>query len=208
MRLSIRLLTGIYFLLLLLCRPAYAAEETLLIMGDSLSAAYGIQTDQGWVSLLEKKLQQQNSSVQVINASVSGETTTGGLQRLPAALDRHQPAWVFIELGANDGLRGGSIDIMRNNLSQMIQLAQQAGAQPVLFEMHLPPNYGATYTRWFRQSYTKLAEQYQIPLMPFFIQDVAGKERYIQPDGLHPTAQAQPLILARVWPMIDQLFND
>ncbi len=177
-------------------------------MGDSLSAAYGIQTEQGWVSLLEKKLEQQNSSITVINASVSGETTAGGLQRLPAALEHHKPQWVLIELGANDGLRGGSIEAMRSNLATMIELVQQTGATPILFEMLLPPNYGTTYTRLFQQSYSKLSEHYQVPLMPFFIQDVANKPQYIQADQLHPTAQAQPLILARVWPVLDTLLNN
>ncbi|MCL6415947.1 arylesterase [Aestuariirhabdus sp. Z084] len=196
---------GLFILLFVLTRSAMASSGTLLVLGDSLSAAYGIPPEQGWVSLLEKKLQQQNLPIQIVNASVSGETSAGGLQRLPAALERHQPHWVLIELGANDGLRGGDINVMRGNLKRMIEQVQHSGATPVLFEMLMPPNYGATYTRLFQQSYAKLAEQYQIPLVPFFLIDVADKPEYLQSDQLHPTSDAQPLILNRVWPVLEPL---
>ncbi|WP_426417051.1 arylesterase [Aestuariirhabdus sp. LZHN29] len=196
---------GLLILLLCLGRVASASAETLLVLGDSLSAAYGIRPDQGWVSLLEKKLEQQNSAINVVNASVSGETSAGGLQRLPSALKRHSPQWVLIELGANDGLRGGDIRTMRSNLSTIVERVKEAGANPVLFEMLLPPNYGATYTRLFQQSFSDIANEHDIPLVPFFLIDIVQQPQYMQADQLHPTSDAQPLILDRVWPVLQPL---
>ncbi|RRJ85376.1 arylesterase [Aestuariirhabdus litorea] len=208
MHLSIRLLTGLVIVLLSLGRPALASAETLLVLGDSLSAGYGIQQELGWVSLLEKKLQRQNSAFEVVNASVSGETTAGGLQRLPSALERHSPRWVLVELGANDGLRGGNINSMRNNLAAILEQVKRAGAQPILFEMMLPPNYGATYTRLFQQSFSDLASRHDVPLVPFFLADVANEPHLLQEDRMHPTEAAQPLILDRVWPVLEPLLNN
>ena len=179
--------------------PANANANNLLVLGDSLSAAYGIELEQGWVALLQKKLQSNNSDIRVVNASISGETTSGGVTRLPQLLATHQPKWVVLELGANDGLRGTPVDIAKQNLGQMIEVSQAAGAQVMLLGMRIPPNYGPTYSRRFFSMYGELAKTYQTGLVPFFLEDVAPRRDLIQDDQLHPTAEAQPLLSARVW---------
>ncbi|HEW98199.1 MAG: arylesterase [Candidatus Parabeggiatoa sp. nov. 3] len=169
----------------------------LLVIGDSLSAAYGIQPEQGWVHLLGQRLATQG--YQVINASISGDTTSNGLRRLRKALLRYRPEIVVIELGANDGLRGLNLKAMENNLAGMIKAAQEIGANVLLLGMRIPPNYGKAYTQGFHQIYHDLAARYQIPLVAFFLEGVALNRALMQSDELHPKAVAQPQILENVW---------
>jgi acyl-CoA thioesterase I len=181
-------------------RPA--AEPVVLVVGDSLSAAFGISPADGWVALLGNRLRTEGYGYRVVNASISGDTTTGGLRRLPRALATHKPAVVIIELGGNDGLRGTPIKVMRDNLTKMIELSQAAGARVVLAGMLMPTNYGSTYTKAFAGVYPELASRYQLPLVPFFLNNVALKPELMQADGIHPTAEAQPRLLANVWPVL------
>ncbi|HET9680208.1 MAG TPA: arylesterase [Gammaproteobacteria bacterium] len=195
------------FLLLLLSGAAglALADETILVMGDSLSAAYGMPREAGWVALLEDKLQAGDYDYTVINASISGETTAGALARLPEALKKYHPAIVIIELGGNDGLRGIAITEFRSNLAQLIQQSQATGANVLLTGMRLPANYGPEYTKKFFAVYAELAKKYDIALMPFFLKGVALQPRYTQADGLHPNAQAQPVLLDNIWPYLQPL---
>jgi len=179
--------------------PAAPTPQTILVLGDSLSAAHGIGRNQGWVTLLAERMAQKTPPWKVINASSSGETTSGGLSRLPALLTTNQPQWVLIELGANDGLRGLPLKIIRQNLQRLIELSQRSGAQVVLIGMMLPPNYGFTYTTPFTAMYQQLAEENRLPLVPFLLHDVASNPTLMQYDGLHPNVAAQPLILSNVW---------
>lgn len=190
-------------MLLLSLAATAVAQPTVLVVGDSLSAAMGIPLEKGWVALLQERIKQQGYPHRVINASVSGETTAGGLSRMPAALRKHKPAVVLIELGANDGLRGMSLEPMRINLSQMIQLSRAAGARPVLFEMRMFANYGEQYTNEFRRSFQQLAKREKVTFVPFFLEEIILQPKYFQPDGLHPTAQAQPKLLNAVWRSIE-----
>ena len=192
--------------------PAAAAESTasqptILVYGDSLSAAYRIPREQGWVSLLQQRLQQQGLPHHVVNASVSGETTSGGVSRLPAALKQHQPDIVVLELGANDGLRGLPITDMQRNLRTMIEASQATHARVLLVGMLIPPNYGPRYTREFAASYGELAKRYDLPLLPFLLDGVAGKQELTQDDGLHPTAAAQEKILDNVWDTLQPMLH-
>jgi acyl-CoA thioesterase I len=175
-----------------------AKTENLLVLGDSLSAAYGIPTEQGWVNLLAQQLRDQYP-YHVINASVSGETTGGGLARLPKLLQQHQPKWVILQLGANDGLRGHPVDLIQRQLAELITQIQATKAQVLLLGIQIPPNYGAKYAQKFQAIYPSLAQQYSLPLVPFMLEGVAGNASLMQKDGLHPTASAQPIILATVW---------
>lgn len=179
-----------------------AAAPTILVLGDSVSAGYGIKVEEGWVALLQQRLRRQGYGYRVVNASVSGETTTGGLTRLPRALDRHKPAIVLLELGGNDGLRGLPLATTRANLLRMIQLSQQAGARVVLVGMKIPPNYGPRYTQGFEQIFSDLAREYRLPLVPFLLDKVALTAGMMQEDGLHPTARGQPVMLDNVWPTL------
>lgn len=181
---------------LLLAAPATATAATLLIVGDSLSAAFGMPQQAGWVALLQQRLQPDHT---VINASISGETSAGGAARLEPLLQRHRPNIVIIELGANDGLRGLPIREMKKNLEQMIRQCQKMNARIVLVGVRLPPNYGPTYTRAFEQSYGELATRYKIALVPFLFAGLEDSPRHFQADNLHPTAAAQPLLLNNVW---------
>ncbi|MBU0654480.1 MAG: arylesterase [Gammaproteobacteria bacterium] len=180
--------------------PRAADSPTLLVWGDSLSAAYGIPVEKGWVSLLQDKL---GDKYALVNASISGETTAGGLTRLPDALETFKPAWVLLELGANDGLRGIALDEMRGNLEQMIKLAQEAEAKVVLIGIKLPPNYGQVFTDKFEAMYAELAKQYELPLVPFLLEGVAEDWDLMQADGLHPVAEAQPQVLENVWEVLE-----
>lgn len=171
-------------------------------MGDSLSAAYGINVDRGWVALLRQHLQQAGYPQQVINASVSGETSSGGLHRLPAALKEHHPQIVLIELGANDGLRGQPLGMLRSNLEKMVRLSRAAKAQPVLFEMRIPSNYGEAYTSGFQTSFTSVAKKTRSLLVPFWLAAIATNPKWFQDDGIHPTEAAQPQLLDAVWPTL------
>ena len=169
-------------------------NTTLLVWGDSLSAAYGIPIEKGWVSLLQNKYK----NITVVNGSISGETTQGGLNRLPDALKKHKPNIVLIELGANDGLRGFPIKTMHSNLKKMIEASQKTGAKVILAGMKIPPNYGFKYTQLFEKTYSELAEEYKISLIPFLLDGIADKYELVQADGLHPTAKAQVIILENV----------
>ncbi len=182
-----------------------AFAQTVLVVGDSISAAYGLETKQGWVALLEQKIKQANISARIVNASISGDTTAGGLQRLPQLLAEHQPSVVVLELGGNDGLRGLSLDAMHANLQQMIELAKAQQAQVVLLGMQLPPNYGPRYTQNFAQVYQQLATEHEIRLVPFFLEGIGGVAGMMQADGIHPVAEAQPILLANVWPILEQV---
>ncbi|WP_375738149.1 arylesterase [Pseudomonas boanensis] len=186
--------------LLLLAQETMAG--TLLVVGDSISAALGLETSQGWVSLLEKRLVEQGYQHRVINASISGDTSAGGLARLPALLDEYQPSLVIIELGGNDGLRGQSPAQLQQNLAGMIDNVRSRGASVLLLGMRLPPNYGARYTLAFSQVYSALAEEKQVSLVPFFLEGVGGVPDMMQADGIHPQAKAQPRLLDNLWPTL------
>ncbi len=189
--------------------PSAVNANTILIMGDSLSAAYGIQLELGWVNLLQNKLKLEQTgekSWHIINASVSGETTTGALARLPELLDKHKPQLCIIELGANDGLRGMPLNTMHENLNKMIAQCKQYG-QPLLIGMRLPPNYGKKYTEKFRQIFKLVSTNNEIALLPFLLEGFSKENKYFQADGFHPTAAAQEKILANVWPVLFPLLS-
>ncbi|MDF1832236.1 MAG: arylesterase [Porticoccaceae bacterium] len=180
------------------------SSNAVLVLGDSISAAYGIDKRDGWVALLEKRLASQCPNINIINASVSGETTTGGLARLPALLAVHQPSLLVIELGGNDGLRGLSPRQMLKNLQQMIALGEGAGAQVAVLGILMPPNLGAAYVRLFEQAMAEVAEHESVLFQTFFLQGVAGQADLIQVDGLHPTAAAQPRLLNNAWQLLEK----
>ena len=184
--------------LALLALPALA-ERTVMVFGDSLSAGYGLASGEGWVSLLAGRLSRDGLAWKVVNASVSGETTAGGLSRLPADLTRHHPSVVVIELGANDALRGQPLAAIRANLQRMIQLVRKARAQPVLVGIMIPPNYGIDYAGGFRSVYSEIAKDEKVPLVPFLLDGIVEHPELFQADQLHPTAAAQPRILDNVW---------
>jgi acyl-CoA thioesterase-1 len=193
------LLLGIVLLL-----PAISsAQSTILVFGDSLSAGYGIPREAAWPSLLQDELKRTHPHYKVINASISGETTSGGLRRLPATLKDHHPIIVIIELGANDGLRGTKLKLTENSLNELIQQSKKAGAKVLLLGMQLPPNYGVDYTRRFKLIYPKLAERHQIELVPFMLQGVRAEE--FQADNLHPIADAQPKILQTIMQKLEPM---
>ncbi|MDO4689229.1 MAG: arylesterase [Plesiomonas sp.] len=181
--------------------------QTLLILGDSLSAGYQMQAEQSWPALLQQKWHSEGTDHSLINASVSGETTQGALNRLPALLTEHQPDWLLIELGGNDGLRGFTPALVRQNLTQMIELAKAQQTHVALTQIQLPRNYGARYLRQFEQIFPELATQYSLPLLPFFIEDIALKPEMMMSDGIHPTAEAQPLIRDKVAAFIEPLLE-
>jgi acyl-CoA thioesterase-1 len=190
------------------CFAATAADKTILVWGDSISAGYGLDAGTGWVHLLEQRLQTQGRGYTVVNASVSGETTAGGLSRLPAALDRFKPDLVLLELGGNDGLRALPLDAMHSNLDKMIELSRAAKARPVLFEMYIPRNYGPVYTERFSKVFGALAQERQVPLVPFFLgRLVTEPDKWFQDDALHPNAQAQPALLDAAWPTLEPLLK-
>ena len=186
---------------------ARAEAPVILVLGDSLSSGYGIPAEQGWVSLLQRRLAERGFPHQVVNASISGDTTSGGLSRLPAALERHRPALVILELGANDGLRGQPPMAMASNLGRMIELSQQAGARVLLAEMRMPPNYGPLYAQKFQATFGELAKRYDIPLIPFLLDGVAGNFALTQDDGLHPRVEGQPRILDNVWAVLEPVLK-
>ncbi|WP_434153643.1 arylesterase [Pseudomonas sp. JZ134] len=185
----------------------HAAAQTLLIVGDSISAGLGIETGQGWASLLEKRLDEQKGSYKVINASISGDTSAGGLSRLSPLLNEHKPDVVLIELGGNDGLRGQPPAQLQQNLASMIDQSKQAGAKVLLLGMRLPPNYGIQYTERFAAVYSSLAEEKKVALVPFFLEGVGGIEQYMQPDGIHPNAAGQPRLLENAWQALQPLLE-
>lgn len=189
-----------FVLAILMCLPLQVlAAPTILVYGDSLSAAYGIPTDSGWAALLQSRLHKSGYPHVVVNASISGETSSGGLARIENALRQHHPQLVILELGANDGLRGLPVTQMRQNLGAIIEVCRRHGAHVLLTGMRIPPNYGPHYSRSFSESYSFLAKKYKVPLLPFLLEGVAGRRELAQDDGLHPTAEAQPALLDNVW---------
>jgi acyl-CoA thioesterase I len=186
---------------------AAASDRTILVLGDSLSAAQGIRPEQGWVALLTQRLQAQGYGYEVVNASVSGETSSGGLQRLPRALQLHRPGMVILELGANDGLRGLPLAATRDNLAKMVQLSQAAAAQVLLVGIRIPPNYGPRYTNDFAAIFPEIAHQYHLPLVPFLLEKVALDPALMQDDGLHPNARGEPLVLDTLWQGLEPLLK-
>ena len=187
---------------------AKAEAPVILVFGDSISAGYGLErVDQGWVALLRTRLKDQEYGYQVVNASVSGETTAGGLARLPRALSLHRPAIVILELGGNDGLRALPVAQMRANLAGMVDLGVAAGAKVLLLGIRMPPNYGPQYTEQFRQCYSELARDKKLPLVPFLLKDIALNPALMQADGIHPNALGQPGLLDNVWPMLAPLLR-
>jgi acyl-CoA thioesterase-1 len=189
----------------LLCWGQVALADTVLVVGDSISAAFGLDTRQGWVALLEKRLAEQGYEHQVVNASISGDTSAGGAARLPGLLVEHQPNLVILELGGNDGLRGQAPAQLQQNLASMIEQAQDAGAKVLLLGMRLPPNYGIRYTTAFAQVFATLAEEKQVAFVPFFLDGVGGVPEMMQRDGLHPAAAAQSVLLENLWPTLQSL---
>jgi acyl-CoA thioesterase-1 len=187
---------------------ANAGTAVILVFGDSLSAGYGLShVEQGWVELLRTKLKDEGYETQVVNASVSGETTAGGLARLPRALALHHPSIVILELGGNDGLRALPIDQMRANLTKMVDLSKASGARVLLLGIRIPPNYGPEYTEQFQQVYVDLARAEKTPLVPFFMKDIALSPDLMQADGIHPNELGQPKLLANAWPELKGLLG-
>ena len=186
---------------------APAETPMILVFGDSISAGYGLPQEQGWVELLRTRLKSQGYGYQVVNASVSGETTAGGLARLPRALELHHPGIVILELGGNDGLRGLPIAQMRTNLTQMANLSSAAGAKVLLLGMRMPPNYGPQYTEQFAMVFSDLAAERKIPLVPFLLTDIALSPALLQNDDIHPNALGQPILLDNVWPTLKPLLH-
>ena len=184
-----------------------SSPSTILVYGDSLSAAYGIRPEQGWVALLAQRLTAQGYGYQVINASVSGETSGGGRERLPRALQLHRPGIVILELGANDALRGLPVDGIRDNLAGMVQLSQAARARVLLVGMRMPPNYGPRYTEGFARIFAEVANQYHLPLVPFLLDKVALDPALMQTDGLHPDAAGEPAVLDTLWPHLKPMLG-
>ena len=191
--------TLLLFFIVLWLPAAAAADKSILVLGDSLSAAYGIPRQQGWVALLEERLKRERPDYIVVNASISGDTTGGGRARLKPLLDKHRPAVLVIELGANDGLRGMPVVLLRSNLDAMIREAQASGARVLLVGMRMPPNYGDMYAQSFEAAFREVARTHRIALVPFLLEDFADKLEFFLPDRIHPTAEAQPLMLERVW---------
>jgi len=186
-------------LLLFLVLPNLAEARIILIVGDSLSAAYGIPVEQGWVSLLQERLDSRDYPCRIINASISGDTTANARARLSQALASHEPAVVLLELGGNDGLRGLSLTEMKSNLGAMISSVQETGAQLLLIGVQLPPNYGPRYTERFQAVYRELAVEHDLALLPSLVDGIGTEQKLMQQDGIHPNISAQPLILDRVW---------
>jgi acyl-CoA thioesterase-1 len=200
---------GLVLLLVLVNLPlsASASANTILIVGDSLSAAYGMPVEQGWVRLLQQRLAADQHPYTIVNASISGDTTANALNRLPQAMTRHQPAIVVLELGGNDGLRGLSLAEMKRNLAAMIQTARQYDAEVLLIGVQLPPNYGPRYTQQFHAVYHELAQEYGLGLVPSLVDGVGTRTDLMQADGIHPNSKAQPLIVTRVWQQLRALID-
>ena len=195
-------------LCLMLCAPAaYSASKTLLVLGDSISAEYGLPRDSGWVSLLQTRLSDDKLPVSVVNASISGETTAGGLTRLPALLQQHKPAVLIIELGGNDGLRGLSLAATQSNLREMIKSADRIGARVLLLGMRVPPNYGPDYSKRFAAMYQGMARERNVKLVPFLFAGLEDTERFFQQDRIHPNQRAQTVMLDNVWPSLRSLLK-
>ena len=203
-------LAGLYAPAAMAQKPAPVRPQVILVLGDSLSAEYGLPRGTGWVALLEKRLAQEEIAATVVNASVSGETTSGGRSRLAALLTQHQPSQVVIELGGNDALRGLPLKNTEENLTWMVQTAQKSGAKVLLVGMQVPPNYGTDYANRFAATFTTVAKARKVGLVPFFLKGVADgadPTRLFQPDRIHPRAEAHPQMLANVWPELQKLLR-
>lgn len=186
---------------------AYSASKTVLVLGDSLSAEYGIARGAGWVALLEQRLKAEQIDATIINASISGETTSGGKVRLPQLLGQHRPAVVVLELGGNDGLRGLPLAAAEANLRAMIEESQKAKAKVLLVGMQIPPNYGREYAERFSGLFQKLSKEAKVPLVPFLLEGVASRPHLFQADRIHPLAEAQPIMLDNIWPQLKSLLK-
>lgn len=204
----LRLRSIVFLALICVGVQAHANGNTLMIVGDSLSAAYGVQTEEAWVTLLRERLEEKGlDQWTVVNASISGETTDGGLRRLPDLLAKNDPDVVVIELGGNDGLRGFPPNVIRQNLARMIEQVDEAGAKTLLVGMQIPPNYGKRYTSAFADIYPELAEEHGTELVPFFLDGIYDKEGMMQDDEIHPTAEAQGQLLENVWPVLEPMLR-
>jgi len=194
--------------LTVLCLPAaHGAGQTIVVVGDSLSSGYGIAAEQSWVAMLEDRLRSEGYGYQVVNASIAGDTSAGGLARLPRLLEAHDPELVVIELGGNDGLRGQPVTALRDNLTRMIELSKQSGAEVVLAGIQIPPNYGQAYTQALAAVYPELAARFAAPLVEFILDDVALNGELMQPDGIHPNAAGQKVVFANVWRVLGPLLT-
>lgn len=186
---------------------AHSASKTILVLGDSLSAEYGISRGIGWVALLQQRIKENKLDARVINASISGDTTSGGLDRLSKLLSEHKPNIVIVELGANDGLRGLPITLAEKNIRSIISKSKSANSQVLLIGMRIPPNYGPIYTNEFNAMYPKIAEETKTPLVPFLLKGVADNPKLFQPDQLHPLAAAHPEMLNNIWPYLQPMIS-
>jgi acyl-CoA thioesterase-1 len=184
---------------------ANPAEQTIVVVGDSLSSGYGLRIEQSWVAMLQDRLHAEDYGYEIINASVPGDTSSGGLARLPRLLEAHQPILVIIELGGNDGLRGQSIERLRENLRTMVELTQESGATPILTGIRIPPNYGSAYAEALAGTYPELSRQLGVPLVEFLMEGVALDENLMQPDGIHPNADGNTVMLENVWMVLAEL---
>jgi acyl-CoA thioesterase-1 len=194
--------------LTVICLPAaHGAGQTIVVVGDSLSSGYGIAAEQSWVAMLEDRLQAEGYGYEIVNASIAGDTSAGGLARLPRLLETHDPALVVIELGGNDGLRGQPVAALRNNLARMIELSKESGADVLLAGIQIPPNYGQTYTQALAAVYPELAERFDTPLVEFILEDVALNRELMQSDGIHPNAAGQEVVFANVWRVLAPLLT-
>ncbi|MGQ7269069.1 MULTISPECIES: arylesterase [Marinobacter] len=193
--------------LFLLTLPALASQNTVLVVGDSLSAAHGVPSETAWVELLRDRINSRELNWTVVNASIGGETTDGGLRRLPGLLETHDPTIVIIELGGNDGLRGFPPNVIESNLANMIEQVRGIGATPLLVGMQIPPNYGQRYTTMFADIFPTLSDRYNTPLVPFFLDGIYDQDGLMQGDGIHPTEEAQPRLLDNIWPKLEPLLN-
>ena len=191
-------------LFLSVCVANAANGSTVLVIGDSLSAGYGIEVDQSWTTLLQSRLQSQGYEYRVVNASITGDTTEGGASRIASALDNFSPQLVILELGGNDGLRGIPTDRMKDNLTSIIEASQTTGASVIMLGIRIPTNYGARYTAAFEAVYRDLAEQHRIPWVEFFMEGVALNKELMQEDGIHPNAEAQSILLDNAWPVVSE----
>lgn len=196
-----------WLIVLLLGAPSLAAAATIMVFGDSLSSAYGLQRDQGWTTLLQQRLTEKKLDYRIANASISGETTFGGRNRIDAALKTHRPSIVIIALGGNDGLRGLGIDAMRANLEALVRASRKSGARVLLVGMHMPPNFGPAYTEKFQQTFRAVAAKERVPLVPFLLEGFSERQDLFQPDGIHPAAPAQVLVLENVWKGLQPLLK-
>ena len=189
-------------------RAEEGSGPALLVLGDSISAAYGMSLEEGWVALLARQLEEKHPGIEVVNASISGDTSAGGLRRLPMLLEEHDPDLVVIELGGNDGLRGYPTKALAENLTNMATIAREGGAEVLLVPMEIPPNYGPRYTSAFRETFTTASESAGVPLAPFPLNNIAVDRALMQDDGIHPTAEAQPLIVDSLMPIIEEMLNE